>query len=339
MALKQPKLLDIFRGVLFVLACFVLFHVIAWLYYDVVPVGPRQCRRVVLFSMQRSGSGWLQDTLSSHPRMWFDTEILVGKDKGRFYNFVAREIEQSSWKSKHKRTKISRQWVTAFLDDYWNSTLSRCLEHNVVCGFKLMYSQMRLFPTIWRYLRQQDVCIIHLVRENILDIELSDVRATSTRIAHCRSKERTRCNVTAQRQQSYKLNVDTLRRKLGVRLRAQQHARLDLRYNRLKTLEVHYETLLHQQQEWLQSYNVSGDHVQHPFPVENGLARQDVQPPPKASEDDWCKLLLFLGQPCEDRALLRSIHQKMITRPHRETISNFDEVVKKLSRSRYNVYL
>lgn len=51
-------------------------------------------------------------------------------------------------------------------------------------GFKLMYDQLKNFPSIENYLKKNEVKIIHLVRRNKLDQYVSKLKMRKTKVAH-----------------------------------------------------------------------------------------------------------------------------------------------------------
>lgn len=54
-------------------------------------------------------------------------------------------------------------------------------------GFKLMYDRLRPYPEILVYLRRRSVRVLHLIRENVLDIFLSREARAKRSAAHARS--------------------------------------------------------------------------------------------------------------------------------------------------------
>jgi len=104
-------------------------------------------------------------------------------------------------------------------------------------GFKLMYNQAWRHPEVVPYLRLHGVRVIHLFRENVLDIHLSREALLLRTVAHARSEEeRERIRV--------RLDVGRLARELRRLRREQQVARLAVRACGLATHEVFYEQAL-----------------------------------------------------------------------------------------------
>ena len=51
-------------------------------------------------------------------------------------------------------------------------------------GFKLMYDQLKRLPEVIGYLRWRKLALVHLMRDNLLDILISRARMRATRTAH-----------------------------------------------------------------------------------------------------------------------------------------------------------
>lgn len=51
-------------------------------------------------------------------------------------------------------------------------------------GFKLMYEQLLPYPEIWLYVMRRGTAVIHLVRENHLDVVLSNAVRRATKVTH-----------------------------------------------------------------------------------------------------------------------------------------------------------
>ena len=137
------------------------------------PLGSSPVTRFVVLSTQRSGSTWVVDMLTSHPRVVAYSELFmhggqgtpkVGgseKDLPYWQTFIA---DKAAAAVSHARTSSgatsARRWTERPGVD--------------AVGFKLMYSQLTriarpLTPALWL----KRVRIIHLMRRNALDVVLS----------------------------------------------------------------------------------------------------------------------------------------------------------------------
>lgn len=118
---------------------------------------------------QRSGSSWFMQLLKSHPDIRGLGEIFIDKKSGGqwseknlvpFYEFAANN---SGWRLKQTFDYIE------LLNNY-----PGC--HKAI-GFKVMYNQIKVQPEILLKIVLENFKIIHLVRENYLDVVLSKKNA------------------------------------------------------------------------------------------------------------------------------------------------------------------
>jgi hypothetical protein len=117
------------------------------------------------------------------------------------------------------------------------SYLSRLYGAPRTVGFKLMYGQLRRYPEILAYLAVRRVRIVHLVRQNHLDVIISEDLAKLTGTSH----------VPAGRQyQVPKVHLDTatLADRMRRRNRRPWQARWLIRLSMCRHIEVEYESLL-----------------------------------------------------------------------------------------------
>jgi len=104
-------------------------------------------------------------------------------------------------------------------------------------GFKLMYNEAWPYPEILGYLKQRQVRVLHLIRENLLDIALSQIGTAARTKVHAWS---------AEENEHLRIVVDTeyLRWWLRWHERERRIARLLLRAMRLDSYELSYESLV-----------------------------------------------------------------------------------------------
>lgn len=121
-----------------------------------------------IVSTQRSGSTWLRLLLGSHPEIKAFDEIFLPDRPDR--KWTKGLIPFYKFKESHS---YKRPWLTLrYLD-----TLNTYSGDHKVIGFKLMYNQINKQPEILLKLLLDDFKIIHLVRENYLDIIQSSQQA------------------------------------------------------------------------------------------------------------------------------------------------------------------
>jgi LPS sulfotransferase NodH len=129
----------------------------------------------VLLTMQRTGSGWVMDRINNVPGAQGHMEL--------FYHLPRQTPPMASCNDYPRfvemRARLPKR-RTAAVFEYLDGLYQRPGS----VGFKLMYSQLRQNPQILPYLVRRRVRIVHLVRENLLDILLSEELARVTGTSH-----------------------------------------------------------------------------------------------------------------------------------------------------------
>ena len=181
-----------------------------------------------ILTTQRSGSTWLNDLLSNHPQVYsFDEPFhyphfypFFRKDQG-VPNYLLYQNLETGY-----RPKLTFQYM-----DVMNSFSGLY----PAVGFKLMYGQLFRFPEIMVKMIKDRYLIVHLIRSNLLDIELSGRKALKVKKFH--SSE-------IMPQIKVRLDPDTIIGKLRkIRLKILL-AKAILRVSPLKSIEVEYENLV-----------------------------------------------------------------------------------------------
>ena len=141
--------------------------------------------RFVVLSTQRSGSTWVVDMLTSHPRVVAYSELFMHGGQGTPQ--WGQEKDLPYW-----QTFIATSGGGRFARPYWLwRYLGQAFEERPgvdAIGFKLMYSQLTriakpLTPALWL----KRVRIIHLMRRNALDVVLSKEAGEARRgVLHAR---------------------------------------------------------------------------------------------------------------------------------------------------------
>lgn len=139
----------------------------------------REETRFVLLSTQRTGSTWLVSLLDSHPQIRMYGELFHNtsdplpygqQDFRRFAEF------RGEGKTGAQRR---RPFVTAH---YLSELFGR--EGAEAVGFKLMYNQVARLPEVVALLRLQRARVLHLIRENLLDVVVSRETMLRRGVAH-----------------------------------------------------------------------------------------------------------------------------------------------------------
>jgi LPS sulfotransferase NodH len=133
----------------------------------------------VIISTQRSGSTLLRTSLDSHPQIRCLGEVFLPtyKQEHSYYEYL-----KSKGTSKTSAFLRKSALVYEHLDHLYGGYTTNA------AGFKVMYDQIGDhrygFPMVLRYIRGNDVRVIHLVRENSLNTCISKQFARATRTYH-----------------------------------------------------------------------------------------------------------------------------------------------------------
>jgi len=181
----------------------------------------------VVITSSRTGSTWLIDMLNKAPGVASYGELFLAR--GRRAPAIATRADYprfcESQLSRSFRRPLS---VWAYLDELF--------KRQQPAGFKLMYSQSRTFPEVIAYCAFRRIRILHLVRQNILDVIISDEVARATGLSHQAGENRESSMVY--------LDPGTLVPRLRARDRSVKQARWALRLSTCRCLEVVYEKLI-----------------------------------------------------------------------------------------------
>lgn len=201
--------------------------------------------RFVVLSTQRSGSTWVVDMLTSHPRVVAYSELFMHGGKGT--PSWGQEQDLPYWQTFIREQGGSRLTRPFQLWRY----LDRAFEERPgvdAIGFKLMYSQLTriakpLMPALWL----KRVRIIHLMRRNALDVVLSKEAGEARRgVLHARDGQ----SVESVRVQ---LGTDDLLERLTAHERQIEGARVRFKRVGIPYTEVVYEDLVANEEEGFDS--------------------------------------------------------------------------------------
>ena len=199
-------------------------------------VSPKPISKFAIVTTQRSGSTWLIDLLDSHPEIRAYGEIFLARPPSAKASNNPRHSLERFYEFQRGHNGI-RPWVTLkYLD-----LLDFRGEGRTAVGFKLMYDQCLVRPEILLKMVRERYRIIHLRRENVLDVVLSLNRMRETNVAHLRSDS----GQTAQSSQPASVDPRRLLGDLSYQSRQQRAARVVLKLSRLLVLDVTYEALRH----------------------------------------------------------------------------------------------
>lgn len=184
--------------------------------------------KFVVISTQRTGSTLLIKLLDSHPEVLCAGEIFFPPSGSEYA--IRKYVEQSSGrKLRHQLFRSGLVWE--FLDDLYAQ------EGYGAIGFKYMYSQARhiprCYPSVLRYILENEIPVIHGVRKNALRVVLSRLASKASGVYRSSAPVESRpIHVPAK----------TLKRELS-RLR-EADIKWENRLSGLPYLQVDYESLV-----------------------------------------------------------------------------------------------
>jgi len=136
--------------------------------------------RFVIAGTQRTGTSLINSTLDSHPDIRCLGEVFnFRKGRGKSTEGSYRQfINERRFARSIAHHIARRQLVKEHLDQLYQSYDVKAT------GFKFMLSQARDFPDATRYLQENRIKVVHLVRENVLKTLVSRVSAKTRKLYH-----------------------------------------------------------------------------------------------------------------------------------------------------------
>ena len=186
--------------------------------------------KFVVLTTNRSGSEWMMSTLNSFPDVFAHSELFLPR----------RQVSEGKWNSdfaypRFVESKVKGPAIRPFsVFSYLNTFYS--MPGKV--GFKLMYKQLGLYPEILAYLLKHRVRVIHLMRQNHLDVMLSYAVKAKLGQSHLLAGQ------SAPDELRVQLDTRTLLRKLAWLQEQQNIARRLMKFFGLPHVEVIYEDLV-----------------------------------------------------------------------------------------------
>lgn len=129
------------------------------------PSKVKKPQKFIILTTQRSGSTWLMDMLDNHPNIKVYNELFLNMDNKSKW----ADPNQPIFYNYKKTTPGKRPWKTI---KYLNNLYTYDGQYDVI-GFKLMYDQLFRNPEILINLVADGYKIVHLVRENPIDVMVS----------------------------------------------------------------------------------------------------------------------------------------------------------------------
>jgi LPS sulfotransferase NodH len=184
----------------------------------------------VIFTTQRNGSTWLASILNGFDDVVAYDELFLRRPRSTEKRWDSEFAYPRYIESEGRYGRLRPFSVFRYLNALYGSP--------GWIGFKLMYSQVKVYPEILPYLLGKRVCVVHLVRRNHLDVLISFAVKRDIGKAHILA--------TDDRPQDLSVELDTtsLVRDLEGLRRKHDVARRLLKVSRFRHLEVAYEDLV-----------------------------------------------------------------------------------------------
>jgi LPS sulfotransferase NodH len=185
----------------------------------------------VVFTTNRSGSEWVMSTLNSFQDVSTQGELFLQKPR----------IAERKWDSEFAYPRFVESKLRGARPFTTWSYLGSLYALPGKIGFKLMYKQLAFYPEILLYLMRSKVRVVHLVRQNHLDVMLS--YAVKAKIGHAHLM------VGQQAPDELRVELDTsnLLKKMRWLQTQQDWARALLKVSGLAHMEIAYEELVRDQ--------------------------------------------------------------------------------------------
>lgn len=186
--------------------------------------------RFVVLTTNRSGSTWLMSTLNSLPYVTAQGELFLPRAR----------VSERRWDSDFACPRFIeiKSKDVAFRPFSVFSYLNTLYSTPGAVGFKLMYAQLGLYPEILAYLIRHRIRVVHLVRQNHLDVVLSYAVKAKIGRAHVLAGQSAPDSIRVE------LDTENLLSRLARLQKKQNIARKLLSWCRLPHLEISYEDLL-----------------------------------------------------------------------------------------------
>lgn len=196
----------------------------------------------VVLTTNRSGSEWIISTLNSFQGVSAHGELFLPRPRILNGKWDAEFAYTRFVETKFKGLTVRPFSVVSYLNTLYSMPGK--------VGFKLMYKQLGLYPEILAYFMKHRIRVLHLVRQNHLDVMLSYAVKSKIGRAHLLVGQ------SAPDQLQVELDTRKLVKQFSWLQQQQNMARKLLLWCKLPHLEVSYEAMIHDQSLY---FNLIGD--------------------------------------------------------------------------------
>ncbi len=184
--------------------------------------------RFVVLTTQRNGSTWLMSLLNQVDGVAAHGELFLPRPRVQGVRRWDSDFAYPRYVERQPDGPLPRPFSTF-------SYLRKLYDQPELVGFKLMYSQLRSFPEILGYLIRHRVPVVHLIRQNHLDVLISFALKTQLGRAHILSGQE------EAQEMRVRLETEGLLDRLEQLERKHRIARRTLALSRLPSIEIAYE--------------------------------------------------------------------------------------------------
>lgn len=142
--------------------------------------------KFAIVGLQRTGTTWIRTTLDAHPSIQAAGEVfLYSHGRIPIWRTAGHEVSQSYGEYIESSIKRRLRHFTnrhAIVKEYLNHLFTT--NDLQAIGFKLMRNQAKQFPTVVKYIQDQRLHVIHVVRENVLKTYISRETAKRRGLYH-----------------------------------------------------------------------------------------------------------------------------------------------------------
>jgi len=196
----------------------------------------------VVFTTNRSGSEWIISTLNNFQGVSAHGELFLPRPRILNEKWDADFAYTRFIETKFKGLTFRPFSVFSYLNTLYG------MPGNV--GFKLMYKQLGLYPEILAYFMRHRIRVLHLIRQNHLDVMVSYAVKAKIGRAHLLVGQ------SAPDELRVELDAGNLVRQLAWLQKQQDMARKLLKLSRLPHLEITYEDVVRDQTRY---FHLMGD--------------------------------------------------------------------------------
>lgn len=192
-------------------------------------------RDFLLLTTYRSGSTWVMDVLNqlegvaTYAELFHKPMAADRQEAARTQRYLGETLRAYPHYYPDGHSGIRPTAVWRYLSTLYNRPGA--------VGFKLMYPHLLALPEIWPFVMRRRISVVHLVRQNALDVIISREMRRATQVTHRVAGD------DARPQLQLMLDPDWLLGRLRTLQRHVRLARTLLSTTGVRHLELHYEAL------------------------------------------------------------------------------------------------